>query len=267
MKYIALIILSFGCSTSRKFENKDVCFLVYDLKERTYKTKYNSSLCRVELPAASTFKIPLSLMAFDAGVLQDEKTTFMWNKQPHVIEAWNKDHTAESWMKESVVWYSQAITPQMGMQKIEKYLKDFKYGNLDMSGGIATAWLTPSPNNKVQIKNTLKISAYNQVEFLEKFWNHTLPVSKTAFHMTKKIMPKEVNLPHRTLLGKTGSGFYDDEMRYRVGWYVAHLSVGAKEYIVVTNFVDSREMPQPRHYGGPEARELTKQLLSEQDLW
>ncbi len=270
MKTISLLLLSlilFSCSTARKFENKNVCFLIYDLQTKKFKKKINSSFCREELPAASTFKVPLALMAFDTEILKDETTTIMWDHTPNTIEAWNKDHTAESWMKDSVVWYSQAITPQIGQQKIEHYLRDFKYGNLDFSGGIKHAWLTPAPINKEQIKNSLKISGYGQVEFLAKFWNQTLPVSKHAFEMTKKILPKEVNPPHRTIQGKTGSGFIDDEMKYRIGWYVAHLSVGAKDYIVVTNFVDNREMPQPRNYGGLEAKELTKQLLSEEDLW
>jgi beta-lactamase class D len=266
MKYLTLIVFLFSCSTARKFPNKNVCFLLYDLKEKKYVTKLNGSHCATQLPAASTFKIPLSLMAYDAGILQDENTKIMWNKEPNIIESWNKDQTAKTWMEYSVVWYSQAITPQLSEKKIESYLKDFDYGNQNFTGGIKTAWLTVNPANQ-EIRNTLKISGYEQVEFMEKFWKNKLRVVPLAVEMTKKILPKEVNPPHRTMQGKTGSGFFDDEMRYRIGWYVAHLSVGLKEFIVVTNFVDNVEMPQPRNYGGLEAKELTKQLLSEQDLW
>lgn len=266
MKYFALLLL-LACSTSRNFVNKDVCFLIYDLKEEKFLTRYNGSNCNVELPAASTFKIPLSLMAFDSGVLKDEKTEFKWNGQKYFLDSWNKDQTAASWMKESVVWVSQEITPNLGIQKIQKYLADFKYGNQNMSGGIKTAWLTPAPITGEVKENSLKISGYQQVEFLAKFWNGKLPVSAHATEMTKKILVHETNPPHRFLDGKTGSGFIDAEQTKRLGWYVAHLAVGLKNYIVVTNFVDTKEVPQPRGFGGIEAKEITKQLLSEQDLW
>ncbi len=199
--------------------------------------------------------------------MKDEKTTFRWDNEKRFLEVWNKDQTAESWMRESVVWVSQQITPQIGEQKIVSYLKSFDYGNKDFSGGLKTAWLTPAPISTDVKENSLKLSGYEQVEFLAKFWSGELKVSKHATDMTKKILVYETNPPHRTLAGKTGSGFIDSAQTIRLGWYVAHLSVGAKEYIVVTNFTDVKEMPQPRGFGGLEAKELTKQLLSEHDMW
>ena len=265
--WLSFFILIAGCSTGRNFPKKNVCFLVYDMQLETYVTKYNTSYCKKQLPAASTFKIPLALMAFDAGVLEDEKTAFTWDRKSHFLESWNRNQTAESWMRDSVVWVSQAITPQLGAEKIAGYLKSFDYGNKDMSGELTTFWLTPTPLEGSKTENTLKISGYEQADFMRKLWTNKLPVSPKALELTKKIIPRETNPPHRILAGKTGSGFMDPEQTIRVGWYVAHLSVGLKQYIVVTNFIDTAEVPQPRSFGGHEARELTKQLLVEKDLW
>jgi beta-lactamase class D len=265
--WLTFFVLIIGCSTGRNFPKKNVCFLVYDMQLETYVTKYNTSYCKKQLPTASTFKIPLSVMAFDAGILKDEKTSFTWDRKSHFLESWNRDQTAESWMKESVVWVSQEMTPKLGAEKIAQYLKSFDYGNQDSSGELTTFWLTPTPLNGSQTPNTLKISGYEQVEFMRKLWTNKLPVSPHAMEMTRKILPRETNPPHRILAGKTGSGFMDPEQTIRVGWYVAHLTVGLKQYIVVTNFIDTAEVPQPRSFGGHEARELTKQLLVEKDLW
>lgn len=231
-----------------------------------FEKEINPQFCKIQHPPNSSFKIALAVMGFDSGILKDENTTFKWDGEKRFLDVWNKDHNARSWMKDSVVWYSQELSPKLGTEKMTDYLNKFEYGNRDMSGGIKHAWLTPSPASE-GMKNSLKISAYEQVYFLKNLWNQTLPVSQESQIKTKSILPKDENPPHRELLGKTGSGFVGKKMNLRLGWYVAHLKVGPKEFIVVTNFTDEKEMPQPRNFGGPEAKELTKQLLSEDDLF
>ncbi len=127
------------------FEKLDGCFLLYDMKSKDYIEEFNSARCRQQTAPCSTFKVPLAVMAFDAGVLKDEQTKFKWDGKKRSILTWNQDQTASSWMKESVVWYSQIITKKMGRKKVQAYLDKFQYGNHDFSGDIATAWLTGSP--------------------------------------------------------------------------------------------------------------------------
>lgn len=266
MTKLILLFILVSCATKRNFPDKNVCFLLYNLKTDKFEKEINPQFCKIQLPPASTFKVPLAVMSFDAGLLKDENTTLKWDGQKRFMDAWNKDHTARTWMRDSVVWFSQELSPKLGAEKMTDYLNKFEYGNRDMSGGIKHAWLTPSPASE-GMKNSLKISAYEQVNFLKNLWNQKLPVSQDAQIKTKSILAKEENPPHRELLGKTGSGFTGEEMNLRIGWYVAHLKSGMKEYIVVTNFTDTKEMPQPRNYGGPEAKELTKQILVEDDLF
>lgn len=163
----------------------------------------------------------------------------------------NKDQTAASWMKESIVWVSQRITKKLGKEKVEKYLKDFDYGTADMSGGIETAWLN------TDTAGTMQISADEQARFLEKFWKGKLPVSKKAIDLTKKITFIETTPKGYGFSGKTGSGIIGPT---RLGWFVGHIEKGAENYIVVTNFTDSKNS---LGYGGPAAREKTKEILTD----
>jgi beta-lactamase class D len=201
-------------------------------------------------------------MALDAKILKDEQTVLKWDGKKRMLDVWNKDQTTESWMKESVVWFSQVITPRLGQERMENYLQSFSYGNQDMSGGLKTAWLTPEP----PLKNTLKISGYEQVKFLEKLWNGTLKASTHSQKVTKSILARETSPNGSLLAGKTGSGRIGPKMDLRIGWWIGYLTYKNDNYIVVVNFNDI-EKTQDAHFGGPEARELAKKILTEKDLW
>jgi beta-lactamase class D len=165
----------------------DECFIVDG--------KSSGALCKKRLPPCSTFKLPLAAMALDAGIL-DEKTVLRWDKTPQRIKSWEQDADAKAWLKESIVWFSQRLTPQLGLPKIQKYLKDYNYGNQDFSGGITTAWL----------ESSLQISPEEQLKFLEKL--PSLPSGKRAI----ALLPADGDVR-----GKTGSC-----MTPHIGWFVGY---------------------------------------------
>lgn len=264
--YILFFILIAACSTKPRFLNKEVCFLLYDLEKKTFEEIINQDRCEMRFPAASTFKIPLAVMSFDAGLLKDENHLLKWDGTKKFLPAWEKDHTATSWMRESVVWYSQELTPQLGRSKIEYYLKTFMYGNADMSGGIKTAWLTPSDFTEDAMRNSLKISGMEQVFFLEKLWRGELKASSASQEMTQKLLGTEVSPNGSELSGKTGSGFIGDKFDLRIGWYVGYLKAKNKNYVLVINFTDIEKLKE-RAFGGAEARETAKKILTEKKLW
>ena len=243
-----------------------MCFLLYDLEAKKFEDVINSNRCEERLPAASTFKIPLAVMSFDSGILKDENHLIKWDGQKRFLDGWNKDQTATSWMRESVVWYSQVLTPQLGKSKIEYYLKTFRYGNADMTGGIKFAWLTPAPFSTEVHENSLKVSGMEQVFFLEKLWRGELKASPQSQLMTRKLLASEVNEDGYSLSGKTGSGFIGEKYDRRVGWYVGYLNAKNKDYVVVINFTDIEKLKE-KTFGGAEARELAKKILSKKKLW
>jgi beta-lactamase class D len=74
--------------------------------------------------------------------------------------------TPQLWMRYSCVWYSQVLTANLGMEKFQNYVDLFNYGNKDLSGGLTQAWLMSS----------LKVTPREQIFFLEKIIDETLPV-------------------------------------------------------------------------------------------
>lgn len=269
MKIISIISLFalFSCSTTKQYPNKDICILLYDLKKDKFMDVVNERRCQEQVPAASTFKVALSVMGYDSGVLKDEsKPVFKWNGQKLSIEGWNKDQTPTTWMRESTVWVSQEMTPRIGMRKIQDYLNAFDYGNQDMTSGLKFAWLTPGPITPGAVQNSLKISPYQQVNFLKRLWKKDLKTSPYSQEMTQKIMLHEESPNGSILIGKTGSGYKGEKYDLRIGWYVAHLQSKESEYIVVVNFTDLKPDTQGK-FGGFESREIAKSFLSKKGLW
>ncbi|MGI4858816.1 MAG: penicillin-binding transpeptidase domain-containing protein, partial [Janthinobacterium lividum] len=140
--------------------------------------------CTSRVTPASTFKIALGLMGYDAGFLKDEHTPTLPFRPGYPDwggAAWRQPTDPARWLKYSVVWYSQQVTRHLGMTRFADYTRAFHYGNADVSGdarhdGLTHAW----------IDSSLLISPLEQVAFLGKVVNRTLPVSAYAFDMTAR---------------------------------------------------------------------------------
>lgn len=268
----ALIVLSSACAkdadqskslteSDTYFKDMKGCFLLFNIKTQKFDKVVGEATCRERFPACSTFKVPLAVMAFDSGILKDENVVLKWDGVKDSRPEVNRDHNAKTWMRDSVVWFSQRITPKLGKKKFQKYLTDFKYGNEDISSGITTAWLD-SPAGETG----LKISAYEQVDFMLKLWSDGLPVSKRSMELTRKITYLETSPKGYKLNGKTGSGFYNREKNVNFGWFTSHLQLDEQEYIVVTNLSDLKPYPT-FSYGGPRAKQIAKDILTAEGLW
>jgi beta-lactamase class D len=164
----------------------------------------------------STFKIALSLMGYDLGILKDQEIP-TWEFQvgyEAYLPAWETAQNPLSWMKHSCVWYSKILAAQIGQERLQKYLASFDYGNEDLSGGLSS----PGPADPAWIDSSLKISPKEQVTFLQKMIQGQFPVSQQAFQMTKALMFREELANHWQLYGKTGGGNSSDGLEY--GWFV-----------------------------------------------
>lgn len=231
------------------FTDKAGCFILYDLNKNILITKYNPARCSQQISPDSTFKIPLSLMAFDQNLIT-QTTVFKWDGQKRMLAVWNQNQTPQTWLKNSAVWVSQELTPKLGMNTIKTYLHKFNYGNEDFSGGITKAWLTSS----------LKISADEQLEFLKKFVTDKLPVSKQAVVATKANLYLETLPNDWKLYGKTGAG---NLKGLQDGWFVGYIQKEKQTYIFVTNFSDLQK-PTTSEFAGARAKTITKAILNTQ---
>ena len=246
---------------ARYFAGRDGCFELYDMRTSKLVVRSNPRRCAERTSPCSTFKVPLALMAFDSSILKDETSRIKWDGTKTSRDEWNRDQTASSWMQNSVVWFSQRLTPQLGMERVKAYLSRFDFGNQDMSGGLTTAWL----------ESSLQVSPDEELRFWRRFWREELPVSKHAFDMTKKITFVAVSASGWTLHGKTGSGSVGAGGANQIpvlglGWFVGHIARGDREYVFVTSYSDSVESADLRPAGWI-ARDFTKQILAEMGLY
>lgn len=218
--------------------------------------------CEIRYSPCSTFKIALALMGYDAGVLQDETNPEYQYRDEYeaFLESWKDPQTPSSWMKNSCVWYSQVLTPILGIQKFQDYVTKFSYGNKDISGdvgfqnGLTNCWLSSS----------LEISAEEQSVFLDNLLNDRLPVSEHAHQMTRKIMYLE-DLPNNwKLYGKTGSGYLLDDARLKTdikhGWFIGWIQKSDRRIVFVSHIVDKHVEAT---HAGPRAKDFAKQQLQE----
>ncbi len=172
----------------------------------------------------STFKITLSLMGYDTGILIDEVTP-SWDFHEgynDCLPSWRAPITPKSWLEYSCVWYSKVLSLRLGLEKIQSYLTSMEYGNRDMSGGLAE----PGPMDPTWINSSLKISPKEQVDFIQKMILGKLPISTHAIQMTKALLFKEESPEGWKLFGKTGWSGSDtgwDGKTLEHGWFVGWL--------------------------------------------
>lgn len=210
--------------------------------------------CATRVTPASTFKIALAVMGFDAGVLTDERTPALPFREgyPDWIAAWRQDTTPASWMRHSVVWYSQEIARRLGHDRFRFYAERFGYGNADVSGD-------PGKDNALErswISSSLKISPLEQVSFLARLYNRALPTSREAQDLTHRVV-ETWKADGWTVHGKTGSayprkadGSFDRDRGW--GWFVGWAERGGEALVFARLEQDEKRGAGP---GGIRARD------------
>ncbi|MFN8060352.1 MAG: class D beta-lactamase, partial [Vicinamibacterales bacterium] len=198
-----------------------VCTLIVDVANAVPLVRTGPE-CDTRTSPASSFKVALSLMGFESGILQDAHAPEWpyrdeyraWN------DAWKRPVDPTAWLRDSVVWYSQVLTTTMGQARFKGYVDALGYGNRDITGdpgttnGLTRAWLSSS----------LQISPAEQVTMLRRLVRHELPFSTRAHDLTMATMPSFA-ADDWTVFGKTGTGnvpradgTLDDDRAF--GWFV-----------------------------------------------
>lgn len=254
-------MFSLALKAADPFEGAKTCFLLYNLKTQSFLEVVGEPVCRERLSPCSTFKVPLAVMAFDTGVLKDEMQILRWDGVLGTRAEVNRDHDARTWMRDSVVWFSQRLTAKMGRKKLQSYLETFEYGNRDLSAGLKTAWLTSAP-----VGRGLKVTGYEQLEFLKKLWSDQLPASKRSQSLARELTRLEVSPKGWLLHGKTGSGSIDKKKNLNLGWFIGHLEKGDQQYLIVASTQDV-VTPLSSEPGGPKTKRAVKAKLEALGLW
>ncbi len=183
---------------------------------------------------ASTYKIPNSLIALETGVAASKDFKLEWDskrtpRQPWWPQAWAQDHTLESALKNSTVWYYQEIARRVGADRMQAYVDRFDYGNRDISGGIDQFWLTGG----------LRISANEQVDFLRRFYVNQFGLSDQTVKAAKEMLVLE-ETPEYRLSGKTGWAGLGEPGAPQTGWLVGYLERQGSVFFYALN-IDIRK--------------------------
>lgn len=209
-----------------------LCTLLVDAE--TGNTLLEEGDCTSRVTPASTFKVPLAVIGYDTGLLADAHSPIYAHRKGDPDwggKNWTRDTDPASWMRYSVVWYSQRLTLMLGAQTLARYVELLGFGNADFRGdtgqnnGLERAWLSSS----------LQISPREQVVFLQGLVNGTLPVSDQAMELTRSLLQSKC-VAGWQISGKTGGAYprnADRSFDYArgLGWFVGWATKGDRTVV------------------------------------
>ncbi|MBA2942548.1 class D beta-lactamase [Paenibacillus sp. CGMCC 1.16610] len=184
---------------------------------------YNLPRSTQRFTPESSFKVPNALIGLEEHAVEDEYEVKRWDGIVREFDIWNRDHTLASAMRNSAIWYYQAMARDIGPERMQSNLNRIGYGNQDISGGIDKFWLNSS----------LTISAQEQVQFIENLVEETLPFHEQTMKTVKRIMIDNEQDAY-TVHGKTGTRLSD----MGLGWYIGYVETDKASWVFATN-VDS----------------------------
>jgi beta-lactamase class D len=211
---------------------RTICTVVADAQTRDVLLADGD--CETRYTPASTFKLTLAVMAFDAGIIASPHDPVLPFREgyPDWVAAWRQDTDPAMWMKNSVLWYSQRLAEQLGAEQLTAYAQSFGYGNADFSGdpgfdnGLERAWVSSS----------LQVSPLEQAGFLAALVEGQLPVSQAAMNGAMGLVERAGDADGWSLWGKTGSAYprnADRSFDYASGWgwYVGWAEKGDRRLV------------------------------------
>jgi len=225
----------------------DGCFVIYNQFDNEF-IRYNSDLCDTGYLPASTFKIPHSIIALEENVVRDTNQIIKWDGREWPNLSWNQDQTLKTAMKYSCLWVYIGFAEQISIDKYQEYVNSFDYGNKNLTG----------PPTRFWIAGLFRITANQQIDFLQKFYNYDLPVSKESIDVVKNIIVLDQTESYK-LSGKSGSGqLAGTEL---IMWLVGYIEKDNKPYFYAMNFKtdDFNRLNQARY-------EITRDILRELKL-
>jgi beta-lactamase class D len=189
----------------------------------TYVHNHQRALER--LSPASTFKIMNSIIALETGVIADQHEIIKWDGQKRDLETWNQDQNLKSAFKFSCIWFYQELAKKIGIETYLDYFNRLNYGNKLVGTDVTTFWLKDGGD--------LRISPYEQIEFLRQIYQHQLPITERTYEILKDIMLEEATDNYK-IYSKTGAATKD---WIGHGWYVGYITTNDQVWIFATNIL------------------------------
>ena len=195
-------------------------------------TVFGGDECRRRTLPASTFKIPHALIGLQTGVVT-QRSVMKWDGAKKDFPAWERDHSLDSAIKSSVVWFFQRAAEAIGRERELQHLKAFGYGSQTFTREVDAFWLN----------GDLTVSPREQIVFLKKMYSYDLPVERRHIDTVKAAMTMPAGTlsnasgvhafplkwPRGTVARlKTGNGSVEGE---RVSWLIGEIDSSGRHYV------------------------------------
>lgn len=206
--------------------------LIYDLEEDRYYSNDFDWTRKGNLPA-STFKITNSIIGLETGVVESDSTLFPWNGEKRRLKLWEQDLIFRDAFHFSCVPCYREIARKIGESKMNEFLEKLEYGDMKVdSSNVDLFWLVGAS----------KISQYQQIDFLQRFYQSKLPISERTEQIMKLMMVIEDSEDYK-LSGKTGWSITDDKNN---SWFVGYVETQSKAYFFATNLEPKEQFDMDR---------------------
>lgn len=221
------------------------CVVIEELGGGSAPYVSDAAECGVASSPASTFKLPHALIALETGVVADPLAPVPWDGKERVFPAWNRDHSLDSAIKNSVVWFFQRTAAQIGHESMLAGLKKLDYAADSCDGELTTFWLN----------GDLAVTPLEEVRFLRRMLRYEMPVERRHVDAVKAafLMPEGkitnaagahdfVLAAPRPLVvrAKTGNTRVGEE---NVSWLVGQVESQGKQYVFASRVRSSEELP------------------------
>lgn len=191
---------------------------------------------------ASSFKVLNSLISLQEGVVARVDDIIKWDGIQRNYSAWNQDRTMRSGIKVSCVWFYQELARRVGEERMQYWLDETAYGNRKIENAIDQFWLV----------GNLKISALEQVQFIERLVNNELPFDAEVQEVVKSIIITDTG-ENYTIHSKTG-------WNGQVGWNIGFVITNKGTWCFAVN-MDLSDLNS-----GNKRIEITKEVLKQQGV-
>ncbi|MBL4763895.1 MAG: class D beta-lactamase [Colwellia sp.] len=232
--YSQFALASDGDALCQEGDNSCTFVLLSEPKKAGASNKYNissvnESRANAQLSPFSTFKVANSLIALDLGVIKNTKQVLTYNEKAYPKQAWwpsvwkLPDYNLTTAFNYSMVAIYRQLAMDIGEKNMLSYLNKMHYGNQDISSGLDNFWLNGS----------MKISAAEQVFFLQKVYHNEFTLNEQAVESLKSVMLIDTTPSYR-LFAKTGAGKTGDGTM--LGWYIGFVENSSGVHFFAFNF-------------------------------
>lgn len=195
--------------------------LLYDVDKKTF---YSNDFAQAEkgfLPA-STFKIANTIIALETKVMDNDSSLLLWDGKKRDFKEWEKNLTLREAFQASCVPCFQYIAQKIGVERMNASLEKINYPPMVVNDSTLTDFWLRGPS---------RITAFQQIAFLEKLKTKKLPIADKTYEEILRIMVIEQTTSH-ALYGKTGWSYQESNNN---GWFVGFIDKHNKTYYFALN--------------------------------